>query len=272
MILTSSGPDQHPRDNDPGNRVKWSGNIQSPPTSSPCSPLWPPLLAAHHHLLWTPEDEQRGNSTTPGRRGSFWQSCLLLELLKERDLPKPPHLHPDPWERWWKSPWWQSISKLRWCIRWLPSPLQIPSTLLRPLWTLQTVLDGLLCLLPSSCLEGTTRREEAGRRDRGIYFPQMPPCWVSEGWLVTSLNHKSLLLSRCPLHRILSWGSNNYSLLLLLLACGLPILWLVFVNHLLNPSHFTQSEGAICFLPGSGMIQMACLTDPIDGDSKDSLF
>ena len=25
----------------------------------------------------------------------------------------------------------------------LPSPLQIPSTLLRPLWTLQTVLDGL---------------------------------------------------------------------------------------------------------------------------------
>lgn len=135
--------------------------------SSPCSPPWPPFLTGHHHLLWTLEDEQRGNSRTPGRRGSFWQSCLLLELLKERDLPKPPHLYPDPWECWWKSPLWQSISKLRWCVRWLPFPFQIPSTLLHPLRTLQTVLDGLLCLLPSSCL-ATTRRQEVGRREIGV--------------------------------------------------------------------------------------------------------
>lgn len=76
----------------------------------------------------------------------------------------------------------------------------------------------------------------------------MPPCWVSEGWLVASLNQKPLLLSRGPLHRILSWGSSNCSLLLLLLPFGSPTPWYAFVNSLVNSSPFTQSEGAIWFL------------------------
>lgn len=109
-------------------------------------------------------------------------------------------------------------------------------------------------------------------RDQGICFPRMPSFWVPEGYLVSSLSQKPSLLSRGPLHRILLWGSSNCSLLLLLLSCGFPTPWYAFVNSLLNSSQFTQSEGAICFLPGPGMMQMACLTGPIEGESKDSLL
>lgn len=42
----------------------------------------------------------REDSRAPGRRGPFRLPHLLLELLREGDHPKPPHLHPYPHEYW----------------------------------------------------------------------------------------------------------------------------------------------------------------------------
>lgn len=140
-------------------------------------------------------------------RGSFLQSCLLLELLKERTSCPLPTLnlgsadenHPDG-----------RVFPNSDGVRWLP----VPSRSLPP-FSVQTdavnspwwapMLSGL-----SSCLQqyhvGERGREE---RDRGIYFlkcllagvsiSQMPLAGsLRAGWL-HPWNHNSLLLSRCPL-------------------------------------------------------------------------